>query len=547
MPEPVPEPVPMPVPEGEPLPAPPSVADEGTWWRRLDALLGRLTPLPYLVVGFSIVYFVTRYPGVGGNVNHGDSAKFQFIGQVLGLSHPPGNPLYMLLNAAWVRLPLPFRIATKVTLLSSLFGVVTVAFVYRTLARIWSPRIGLAGAIALGLGPLFWNFSTEAEVYTLNTALLAAACYYAAVFAETGKERPFLLGALFYSLGFANHLTMAALVPAFLWLTFARFRRGSDLRLRDIPLVLLFLVLSASLYLYMPWRFRAGTVYSEFGDTLDWPSFWGYVTAKQFQGSFGQFTYVAGVRERMPALLTLIQKQWMWPMLLVFPTAVVSLRARAPLFFWFVSTAVLSLLFFAFEYDISDPDGFYMPVVLLLTFGIGAAMASFELRWPRASWFVLGTLLAIPALARVFEWRHEDGCEVVEGMDNETGVVLWDLDDLFAHLPEGSTFAVPCSHYGCTEVLNYYRFAEPVIARRRISFVRFPNSQADYWDTPTKVEQVEYEIARDKQVCTIRKPDADAMRARRIHVDEELRPTRDVHQGTVQGATIYCSRPHGRP
>ena len=34
----------------------------------------------------------------------------------------------------------------------------------------------------------------------------------------------------FYALGFANHLTMAALVPAFLWLTFARIRRGSRLR-----------------------------------------------------------------------------------------------------------------------------------------------------------------------------------------------------------------------------------------------------------------------------------------------------------------------------
>jgi hypothetical protein len=513
-------------------------------WRRLGGFLSRLSAQTYLVVGFSILYAVTLFPGVGGRVNHGDSAKFQFIGHVLGLSHPPGNPLYILLNAGWVRLPLPFRMATRVNLLSAVFAVLTILFVYRTLAKIFHERAGVAGAFALGLGPLFWTFATEAEVYTLNTFLLAATCYYACLFAESGKERPFLLGALFYSLSFANHLTTAALVPAFLWLTAARVWRGSDLRLRDIPLVLLFLVGSAALYLYIPWRFSAGTVYSEFGDKLDWESFWGYITAKEFQGSFGQFTYVAGVRDRMPALLSVIQKQWMWPILFAFPTAVFSLRARAPRFFVFVSIAVLSLLFFAFEYDIGDPDGFYMPVVLLLSYGIGAAVASLEVRRPRWTWLALSTVLAIPALAQVAALQHIDGDEVVEGMDNETGVVLWNLDDLFEHLPVGATFAVPCSHYGCTQVLNYYRYAEPVIARRHISFVRFPNTEADYWDTHTKVEKVEYDAARETTICSIRKPDADGMRARRIHVDEDFRPTRDVRSGTVQGATIYCSRPH---
>jgi hypothetical protein len=511
----------------------------------LRGFFSRWTPLTYLLVGFSLLYAATLFPGVGGTVNHGDSAKFQFIGHVLGLSHPPGNPLYMLLDAAWVRIPMPFRMATQVTILSAVFALLTLLFVYRTLERTFGVGAGVAGTLALGTGPLFWTFATEAEVYTLNTFLLAAACHYAASFAESGKEKPFLLGALFAALGFANHLTMAALIPAFLWLTFARVRRGSELRLRDIGLVLLFLVFSAAFYLYIPWRFSAGSVYSEFGDTLSWASFWGYVTAKEFQDSFGQISYVSGVRERMPALITIVQKQWMWPMLLVFPTAVATLRARTRLFYVFLSLAVLGLLFFAFEYDISDPDGFYMPVVLLLSYGIGAAMFAAERRRPRLSWFAFATLLAIPAFMHLVLWRHEDGCELVEGMDNETAVVLWDLDDLFEHIPEGAMFAVPCWHYGCTEVLNYYRYAEPVIERKHIKYVRFPNTEPDYWDTPTKVEQIEYEVARESRICTIRKPDAETWRARHIPYDTDFRPSRDLHEGMIQGATLYCSRPQG--
>src|SRR5579863_1968912 len=112
----------------------------------LRSFFSRWTPLTYILVGFSLLYAITHFPGVGGSVNHGDSAKFQFIGRVLGLSHPPGNPLYLLLDAAWVRLPLPCRIATRVTILSTAFAVPTLYFVYRTLERIFGMRPAIAGA-----------------------------------------------------------------------------------------------------------------------------------------------------------------------------------------------------------------------------------------------------------------------------------------------------------------------------------------------------------------------------------------------------------------
>jgi hypothetical protein len=505
-------------------------------WQR-----ARSEPLTWVITGFSFLYSVTLFPGVGGRINHGDSAKFQFIGRVLGLSHPPGNPLYILLNALWVRIPMPFTAATQVSLLSAVFAVVTLFFVYRTLHRLFGVKAALAGTVALGAGPLFWTFATEAEVYSLNTLLLAAACFYALEFTDSGERRPFLLGALFYSLSFANHLTSVVFLPAFSWLILARVRRGTRVRLRDAGIVAAFAAFSAAMYLYIPWRFGAGTVYSELGDKLDLPTFWGYVTAKEFQGSFGQVSFVAAVRERMPAFLSFIQKQWMWPTLFLIPSAIAAFRERAPDWSRFTVVALLCLLFFALEYDISDPDGFYMPIVLLLSFWIGGAMSALDARSPRLAWIALGTLLAVPAGAHVVDWLHHDGNEVVEGMDNETGIVLWDLDRLFERLPEGATFAVPCWHYGCTEVLNYYRYTAAVVQRRHISFVRFPNTQPDYWDTHTKLEKAEYEAARKTTICTIRKPDADAMRAKRIPIHEDFLPTRDMRSGTIQGATIYCS------
>jgi hypothetical protein len=128
-------------------------------------------------------------------------------------------------------------------------------------------------------------------------------------------------------------------------------------------------------------------------------------------------------------------------------------------------------------------------------------------------------------------------------MGNETGGVMWDLDDLFQRIPEGARFAVPCDHYGCVEVVNYYRYADPVVRARHIGFVRFPNVEGSYVDIHTKFDAVDYDEGGRHVVCSIRKPDAAAMREHGILVDEIYRPSRDIREGTKQGVTIYCSHP----
>ncbi len=500
-----------------------------------------LSPLSWMLVGFSVLYATSLFPGVGGVVNHGDSAKFQFIGKVLGVSHPPGNPLYILVNAAWVRLPFPLRTCTKVTLLSTFFALWTLYFVYRTLERILSPWAAVAGAVALGTGSLFWTFATEAEVYTLNAFLLSAACYYASIFAETGEEAPFVKGAAFMSIGFANHLTSLLLLPGVFVLIGARIYKGSRLRPRDAAIVLGFLVVSAALYLYVPWRVRAGAAYTEFEGDLTWPAFKDYITAKEFQENFVHPGFVEAVRTRLPSLLVVLQHQWVWPLLLVIPTGIAAVYERAPLFAVFTAVSVACLLVFAFYYDIGDPEGFYMPVTVLLSFTIAGAMHVAEKSAPRSSWFALGTALTVGALAHVLAWSKRSGNNVVEGLDDEPDPVLWNLDDLFAHVPDGASIAVPCSHYGCVEVLDYYRYAEPVFRDKHLRFVRFNNIDPGYWDEG--VPLVSYNLARTATVCTIRKDDAAAFKALHVALDEDYRPSMDTRGGTMMGVVLACSRP----
>ena len=54
-----------------------------------------------LVIILGGVYFATLLPGVGYS---GDTSKFQFLGKILGIPHPTGYPLYLVLNNLFVTL-----------------------------------------------------------------------------------------------------------------------------------------------------------------------------------------------------------------------------------------------------------------------------------------------------------------------------------------------------------------------------------------------------------------------------------------------------------
>src|ERR1043165_9684479 len=82
----------------------PAVGSEaGSWaWPRSDTALS-------VAVGFSafLVYLLTLSRGVLG----GDAGELQFVPPILGLTHPTGYPLQVLVHYAWSFVPLGASVA----------------------------------------------------------------------------------------------------------------------------------------------------------------------------------------------------------------------------------------------------------------------------------------------------------------------------------------------------------------------------------------------------------------------------------------------------
>jgi tetratricopeptide (TPR) repeat protein len=210
--------------------------------------------------------FVVYALGACRTIYVGDSGELVTAVAVLGIPHPSGYPLYVLLGKLWTLLVPAGSIAFRMSLFSAFCGAAACGVLYR-LAR----ETGLAApaailsALLLAFSPTFWAEANVQRVYTLNALFVAAATVLAVRWdaADEGRRRRLFILTLFVAgLGATNHTFMAVWTVAF-----ALFAVITRRELLHQPKLLAEggLAFAAGLlpYLYLPIRSRQDPV-------LDW-------------------------------------------------------------------------------------------------------------------------------------------------------------------------------------------------------------------------------------------------------------------------------------
>jgi hypothetical protein len=139
----------------------------------------------------------------------GDSAEFQTIAYTLGMGHPTGYPIYILLAKLFTFLPVG-DVAYRVNLFSAFCAALTVALVYLMLRRLGAMFVAaLYGSLTLALTPLLWKYASIAEVYAPSAAWLALTLLCVLQWKETNQPRWLFLGGVFGGLSLGMHTTVA--------------------------------------------------------------------------------------------------------------------------------------------------------------------------------------------------------------------------------------------------------------------------------------------------------------------------------------------------
>jgi hypothetical protein len=367
----------------------------GTTAAQKKHVLGQAVPYIVTTVVLGFVYARTLLPSTG---NSSDTSKFGYLGVVLGTAHPPGYPLFTILDALWVRI-VPFgEPAWRVNVLAAVFGVATCLILQRVLRLLGVGAVlATAGAILVGLTREFWTQSVVAEVYTFNAFLIALTLLGVVAYERSRHERWLVAAGIVYVLSFAHHTSAILLLPGLL--AYAVWRRATFLvKPMNVGLYALSGLVVLGSYGYIVWRTAIPqTPYLESRiDDID--SFVATVTGSQFGGKMFAVPRDALLDERLPMTRDLLTAQVGWLIPLTVYGLVLLARRHPPVALVTGLWAVIEGVF-AVTYRVGDWRTFLVPTWMLVALWTAYGMHGFvRVLWPQGS---RATVLAFAACVPV--------------------------------------------------------------------------------------------------------------------------------------------------
>ncbi|MCA9933321.1 MAG: DUF2723 domain-containing protein [Ardenticatenaceae bacterium] len=402
-----------------------------------------LHPSSFILLGLAPIYLLT----LGRTVGRADTFEFQVVAAQLGIAHPTGYPLYLLLGKLWTAVIPIGSVAWRLNVGTAVYALLAATFIYYAGARLVKrPLPALLAALALGVTPTFWSQAVEAEVYTLHALIISAALWLMVGLGDWRLEirdwrlvgLTFLLG-----LGLTNHLTTLFLFPstAIILLIIVYHNRQKSLisNLQSLLKLALAFLIPLSLYAYLPLRWQALN-----GEPMGWRRFVDWVMGGRFQGALQWGAWLHD-----PARYEIVGRLFLdnWGGINLALTAVgliyLIMRQRRAALLLFVTW--LGFTFYALNYYVPDLNVFLTGahVVMALWWAAGAA-AIYDLRitiddWqpiahrlPITDYRLLITLLFLPILLlAIATWPQVDR----SGVD---GLVQWGTAVLNLPLAENS-------------------------------------------------------------------------------------------------------------
>ena len=405
------------------------------------------------------VYLLTLAPTVTSE----DSGELITAAYRLGIAHPPGFPLWCLLARGFCLLPFA-EPAYSVNLMSSVFGAATAGLVFLVCRQLRFP-VGpsIAGALCLAFSRRFWSQAVITEVYTLNTALLAATILLLLLWSRSARRKFLYLAAAAFGLGLTNHyVLMLVVAPAlllFVVLTDARAVRS----VRIVSIALGIVCATLLLYAYLPLA-AATNPPLNWGDPSNWERFVHHVTRGQYRSlelveSIPFSTKVQFGRHFLSLLWLQFTGIVLLPLGLLGLGVLRRTRHAALLLGGIVllNTAVLiAVLHFTFEAENrSRVEEYYLPAYLCIAVLLAAGLTRIHeaMASTRGRKVVLAACVAAPLIPLATHWRANDMSEYYLAYDYSREI-LESLEPDAVYFPSGDYTAFPAIYLQACENLR---------------------------------------------------------------------------------------------
>jgi hypothetical protein len=345
-----------------------------------------------------------------------DSGELILAARGLGVAHPPGFPLWVML--AHLASLLPFgNVAVRINFSSAFFAALACAMLSLVVAELlitashFTPRKAkkraayhswktgtLADGLsifapALGAGLLMtfsrtlWSYATITEVYALN-ALLILVIFFLMVrwrrlimetrrdsnAAVTARDAWIYAGAFVFGLALGvHHVTVGLTLPAIAVIVYKTEDLKFFISRRLLYAALISIAALVLVYSYLPWAASRSPVVN-WGDPRSLQEIWWHITGRQYRVFFSFSPTTMGPQFVEFYRMALREFGFPWLPLALFLAvagfAYAYKRNRAA--FWFLLLIVLADLAYSLSYEIAeDKDAYYLPAFISIAIAAG--------------------------------------------------------------------------------------------------------------------------------------------------------------------------------
>lgn len=371
-----------------------------------------------------IIYIYTLNPKIGFI----DAGELITVCKTLGVAHPTGYPLFTILGRVFSTLSIG-SVAFRVNIISAIFSSLASLFLFLYLFKKTNkPLLSFSTSLIFAFSRIVWHQSTSAEVYSITFFFLTLLLF---LHSSQIKNRLILISFV-SGLSLTNHMIIITfLIPFFIYLLV----RKEIKNIKGFLLFAIFLILGASLYLYLPIR---GNLYPilNWGRPVNLERFLWHVTGKQYR--VWMFTgNLIVIKANLINFLKLILFQYtpfIIPLALVGIFYLFTISKTNALF---LIILLLVNLIYAINYEIPDIEPYFIISILIYTIFIcfGFLFLTKKLKW-------IGNLSPIlPLLVLLFNFHtaSERGNYIAYDMCNnlfssvkENGIVITNLWDYYS-------------------------------------------------------------------------------------------------------------------
>ncbi len=364
-----------------------------------------------------VLYAVTLAP----TVTLVDSGELILAARGLGVAHPPGFPLWVML--AHLASLLPFgNIAVRINFSSALFASLACAMMTLVVAELMITRAfaapskrakksahqmktgekssrdyllifapALASGLVIAFSRTLWFYGTITEVYALNTLLILTVFFLMARWrrnivseqtrtdaAITAYDRWLYIAALVFGLSLGvHHVTAALTLPAVGILVWKTQGVRFFMSRRLIFAALISVGALIAVYSYLPWAASRSPVMN-WGNPRSLQEIWWHITGRQYQVFFS-FS-LAGMGAQFVEFCRMALREFGFPWLPL--TMLLALVGFASAFkrdravFWFLLLIVVADLAYCLSYEIAeDKDAYYLPTFISIAIAAGVGVS----------------------------------------------------------------------------------------------------------------------------------------------------------------------------